>query len=854
MKIEKYQSKKKGAMAIVFALALWLGMMPATAGNSYILVGDEMVGDTKDSQSGTNWSWDAMTQTLTLTGNIVGDNGISFRNMQAGEVTIAVEAECQVAVKQIVYDGSGTYSVDVAGELTLEQSVTGNVTVSGGRLMATSIGGDLRVESGLAFLSEDVEGNVTVSGGEAKVRGSIGGSLTITGGEAKVYMAYDVNLSGFGILRATYIEGSLTVEEEADVEISGSVAGDVLLSGGTVVVGNEVRGLLTVLGGTITVDVAGNAEVSGKGRLQATNIEGTLTVSDDAKVNISGDVTGPLSVEGGTVQVDGEVYARLQVMKGEVKVGKAGLAEVYGGYLRAANIGYLTVLTGVVEAGGLSFAEVSGNGFLQATYIDGDLTVSEHAEVIISGDVTGNLTLSGGTVTVDGEVLGEIHHTGGSLNDAPPPLTFTAEQTGGAAGPDNTSNSTGIVLVFDRDITRLLVEHITLTDGTGRATKGDLFETSANTYTLALAGVSGAGTVYVSVDYPGYNLSASNPQPVEVYLAHYTVTVVSAGAGASAASRHSLGERVPVDAGAAPDGQRFVRWTATPAVVFDPMTLVATSFVMPAADVTATAHFAPCYAVHLPSTEGGTVTAEPLPPVAGETVTLRLISENGYATTTADVRLTTAPYTRIELSGTGDTRTFVMPDGAVTVTAAFHKTPDRLAVEAAVARLENVDFVVAQEMLNTENAVFMWLLDTLNCLLVDLDISIPTRNVFLYGFSKAVAGTPALPLGRDGGFMAHLSFSRNGNYAEQYVSGSIRATVYRPTGIDVPPTDGLTAYGSKGVLQVTGLVVGEVLSVYDLSGKLVYRRVASREAVRVPLTVRGLYLVRACVRSVKRMY
>jgi hypothetical protein len=72
-----------------------------------------------------------------------------------------------------------------------------------------------------------------------------------------------------------------------------------------------------------------------------------------------------------------------------------------------------------------------------------------------------------------------------------------------------------------------------------------------------------------------------------------------------------------------------------------------------------------------------------------------------------------------------------------------------------------------------------------------------------------------------------------------------------PVGIEgIPPATGLKAYVQNGVLRVSGLAAGEVLSVYDASGKRVYQG----EAARVPLAVRGMYIIRTETRSVRVVY
>lgn len=64
----------------------------------------------------------------------------------------------------------------------------------------------------------------------------------------------------------------------------------------------------------------------------------------------------------------------------------------------------------------------------------------------------------------------------------------------------------------------------------------------------------------------------------------------------------------------------------------------------------------------------GTVTANPASAIAGSTVTLSIISESGYKLNSISA---TTGETTVTLSGTGNTRTFTMPAGNVSVNAGF---------------------------------------------------------------------------------------------------------------------------------------------------------------------------------------
>lgn len=87
----------------------------------------------------------------------------------------------------------------------------------------------------------------------------------------------------------------------------------------------------------------------------------------------------------------------------------------------------------------------------------------------------------------------------------PEVVTLTLAQVGGTTG---TTDSTAISLTFDKDIVGLAAGHITLADGTGKATKGALTG-SGKVYSLAITGVD-EGTVAVTVaGLGGYTFPAT---------------------------------------------------------------------------------------------------------------------------------------------------------------------------------------------------------------------------------------------------------------------------------------------------------------------------------------------------------
>ena len=170
------------------------------------------------------------------------------------------------------------------------------------------------------------------------------------------------------------------------------------------------------------------------------------------------------------------------------------------------------------------------------------------------------------------------------------PVTFTASQTGGTSGTDD---STGIVITFSAAVTGLDAGDITVTNGTGSVTVGTL-SGSGTTWTLILTAVAAEGDVTVSIgDFGDFEVTTVS-QEVAVYKDTYvppTTYAVSVANGTGSAS-HEAGQTVTITADAAPEGKVFDKWTTTTAgVTFADANSATTTFVMPAGAVSVTATY-----------------------------------------------------------------------------------------------------------------------------------------------------------------------------------------------------------------------------------------------------------------------
>ena len=151
-----------------------------------------------------------------------------------------------------------------------------------------------------------------------------------------------------------------------------------------------------------------------------------------------------------------------------------------------------------------------------------DITVGGKAEKAAEATFTGSGTSWTLAITVNGAGTATVTITKAGIDAATryvtvykegefAPITYTAVQTGGSAG---TADSTGIVFTFNKPVSDLDADDITVTDGTGSVIKGNL-SGSDTTWTLGIT-VNAAGDVSVKITKAGID---DVTQTVAVYKA-----------------------------------------------------------------------------------------------------------------------------------------------------------------------------------------------------------------------------------------------------------------------------------------------------------------------------------------------
>ena len=212
--------------------------------------------------------------------------------------------------------------------------------------------------------------------------------------------------------------------------------------------------------------------------------------------------------------------------------------------------------------------------------------------------------------------------------------------------------------------------------------------------------------------------------------------------------------------------------------------------------ITATNYTEPSYTITASTDSHGTISTDVSSSKQGSLITITITPSEGYELSS----ITTTP--TVTLSGTGNTRTFIMPASNITITAAFSITEvgeNKEAVENAKIAIEGGSYRIAQATANTTEAVRAWLVSTLNYLygsLYNLEIrsSAPViGDVSLISLTPAINGSFNNPNGTNGSFKYQVTLTRGGlTVLTKEISGIIIATPLSIKSINLTKTGDLT--------------------------------------------------------------
>lgn len=131
------------------------------------------------------------------------------------------------------------------GELSVPDSVTGDVIVAGGEIAFSGVaGGDYLGAGGRQELGGRIAGDVRAAGGELALTGEVGRNVTAAGGQVEIgdgaVIRGNVYLAGQALHVAGAVDGSLRAAGQT-VVLDGTIAGSVDVRGGSLRVGPRAR-------------------------------------------------------------------------------------------------------------------------------------------------------------------------------------------------------------------------------------------------------------------------------------------------------------------------------------------------------------------------------------------------------------------------------------------------------------------------------------------------------------------------------------------------------------------------------------------------------------------------------------
>jgi filamentous hemagglutinin len=268
-----------------------------------------------------------------------------------------------------------------------------------------------------------------------------------------LYPSFNISAFGSDVINITCGSSNDTINIvlAGNVTIESSVGSGILVSGGSLTInaGSYTLDSLTMSGCAIQSE--GDVAIIG-GTVNASGLRGICSANGDVVVSGSADVTaGDVSAS-----ISGGSFEGIMANNGSVAISTSGTVDISAanGITSGGSPG-VTISGGTVNVNGGTCSIYCDNGVearitggtvvLGANGSDGDvlgdLTVSgAGANVTVNGNIiSGNLTVSDGTVTVTGTVAGSTNVTGGTVSvngqtitsgTTPPP----AAQSGGSGG------------------------------------------------------------------------------------------------------------------------------------------------------------------------------------------------------------------------------------------------------------------------------------------------------------------------------------------------------------------------------------------------------------------------------------
>jgi len=285
-------------------------------------------------------------------------------------------------------------------------TITGNLTVNGATTTVSTT--NTTVEDAIMVLNSDATGSFTNDVGLYMERGD----------NTSVFMGYDGSATQFALVETSSVgsDAAMTVTDYADLRLGGLTADDTVVATGNITGGNLITGAQVVATGNVTGgNLVTGAQVVATGNITGGNLITSALVSA-ADLNLSGNVTSGLNVDGDTVLAGNFTVAASQTIElNENVVGNIGAPVANGDaatkqYVDDALSSVFTITDGtnnqtIADGDTLTFAGTANEIEVAVSATD-TLTIGLPDDVTIGNDltVTGDLTVNGTTTTVNSTV------------------------------------------------------------------------------------------------------------------------------------------------------------------------------------------------------------------------------------------------------------------------------------------------------------------------------------------------------------------------------------------------------------------------------------------------------------------
>ena len=340
-----------------------------------------------------------------------------------------------------------------SGELSTTNSSTltasGGYALKGGTVSANLGTGTATASVGTTALNGNLGGALVAnSGGTVDLGGTVAGNVTVSGGTVNLKSS---DRLGGGV---TISSGTLGMGTYTDAVSSFEITGGTLGGSGTL----SSSGGYALKGGTVSANLgAGTATASTATTALNGNLGGALVANSGGTVDLSGTVAGNVTVSGGTVNLKSSdrLGSGVTISSGTLGMGtyndEVSSFEITGGTLGGS--GTLSSSGGYALKGGTVSANL-GTGTATASVgttalngnLGGALVANSGGTVDLGGTVAGNVTVSGGTVNLKSSdrLGGGVTISSGTLGMG----TYTDavssfEITGGTLGGSGTLSSSG---------------------------------------------------------------------------------------------------------------------------------------------------------------------------------------------------------------------------------------------------------------------------------------------------------------------------------------------------------------------------------------------------------------------------